>query len=175
MTIWSMKASTRTSGAGFGSAAPRIADYPRPVTPPQVPPDRQDRAPNDVLLTGTDLSIADVEAVARGGARARLDDAARARMQRARDVIEGLVAEGAVVYGVTTGLGDLATTFIEPAQAGMLQEHLLMSHAAGVGPPFPREIVRAMLLLRANTLAIGHSGCRPLLVDRPLAMLDAGI
>ena len=50
-----------------------------------------------------------------------------------------------------------------------------MSHAAGVGRPFPTEIVRAMLLLRANTLAIGHSGCRPLIVDRLLAMLDAGI
>ena len=92
-------------------------------------------------------------------------------MQEARDVIEALVAEGAVVYGVTTGFGDLASTFIEPAQAGQLQENLLMSHAAGVGAPFPREIVRAMLLLRANTLALGHSGCRPLIVDRLLAFL----
>ena len=83
--------------------------------------------------------------------------------------------DGAVVYGVTTGFGDLATTFIEPAQAGRLQENLLMSHAAGVGAPFPREIVRAMLLLRANTLALGHSGCRPLLVDRLLAFLANGI
>ena len=96
-------------------------------------------------------------------------------MQEARDVIEALVAEGAVVYGVTTGFGDLATTFIEPSQAGQLQENLLMSHAAGVGPPFPREVVRAMLLLRANTLALGHSGCRPLLVDRLLAFLEKGI
>ena len=145
------------------------------MTPPQVPPDRQDRASDAVVLTGTDLTIAEVEAVARHGARAQLDDAARERMQRARDIIDGLVSEGAVVYGVTTGFGDLATTFIDPAQAGTLQEHLLMSHAAGVGPAFSREIVRAMLLLRANTLAIGHSGCRPILVDRLLAMLDAGI
>jgi len=145
------------------------------VTPPQVPPDRQDRASETVVLTGMDLSIAQVEAVARNGGTARLDDRARERMQRARDVIDGLVAEGAVVYGVTTGFGDLATTFIDPAQAGTLQEHLLMSHAAGVGPAFPREVVRAMLLLRANTLAIGHSGCRPLVVDRLLALLEAGI
>ena len=145
------------------------------MTPPQVPPDRQDRATTEVRLTGADLSIADVEAVARRGGSATLEDGARQRMQRARDVIEGLVADGAVVYGVTTGFGDLATTFIEPAQAGTLQQHLLMSHAAGVGPAFPREVVRAMLLLRANTLAIGHSGCRPVVVDRLLAMLDAGI
>ena len=65
-----------------------------------------------IVLTGADLSISDVEAVARHGAVARLDDAARARMVEARDVIEALVADGAVVYGVTTGFGDLATTFI---------------------------------------------------------------
>jgi histidine ammonia-lyase len=96
-------------------------------------------------------------------------------MQEARDVIERLVTEGAVVYGVTTGFGDLATTSIEPASVRRLQENLLMSHAAGVGEPFPREVVRAMLLLRANTLALGHSGCRPLLVDRLLAFLEAGV
>jgi len=96
-------------------------------------------------------------------------------MQEARDVIERLVAEGAVVYGVTTGFGDLAGTSIDPTETGPLQENLLMSHAAGVGPAFPRDVVRAMLLLRANTLALGHSGCRPLLVDRLLAFLDAGI
>ncbi len=128
-----------------------------------------------VRLTGADLTVLEVEAVARGDAAVVLDAAARVRMQEARDVIEGLVADGAVVYGVTTGFGDLATTFIEPAQAGQLQQNLLMSHAAGVGPPFPREVVRAMLLLRANTLALGHSGCRPLLVDRLLAFLAAGI
>ena len=71
---------------------------------------------------------------------------------------------------MTTGFGDLATRFIAPADAERLQENLLMSHAAGVGEPLPREIVRAMLLLRANTLALGHSGCRPLLVDRLLGL-----
>ena len=128
-----------------------------------------------VVLTGADLSIADVEAVARRRARAALDVHARDRMQEARDVIERLVARGEVVYGVTTGFGDLATTFIPPADAEQLQENLLASHAAGVGRPFPREIVRAMLLLRANTLALGHSGCRPLLVDRICEFLALGI
>ena len=132
-------------------------------------------AAGSVVLTGADLTVADVEAVARAGADAALDVHARERMQEARDVIASLVAEGAVVYGVTTGFGDLATTYIEPAQAGRLQQNLLMSHAAGVGPAFPREVVRAMLLLRANTLALGHSGCRPLLVDRLLDFLRIGI
>ncbi len=133
------------------------------------------RSRDAIVLTGADLTIGGVEAVARGGAGATLDPDARARMQEARDVIEALVAGGAVVYGVTTGFGDLASVSIAPADAARLQENLLMSHAAGVGPAFPREVVRAMLLLRANTLALGHSGCRPLLVDRLLDFLRLGI
>jgi histidine ammonia-lyase len=133
-------------------------------------------APADpIVLTGADLTVADVEAVARRRATAVLDEAARGRMQESRDVIERLVAAGEVVYGVTTGFGALATRFIDPADAAQLQENLLMSHAAGVGPPLDTEIVRAMLLLRANTLALGHSGCRPLLVDRLLELLQSGL
>jgi histidine ammonia-lyase len=64
---------------------------------------------------------------------------------------------------------------VEPARSAELQEHLLMSHAVGVGEAFPREVVRAMLLLRANTLALGHSGCRPVVVDRLLAFLEHGL
>jgi histidine ammonia-lyase len=151
------------------------------VTESKVPhrdPDPLPRRPDDaapVILTGADLTVGDVEAVARHGVAVELDVHARARMQEARDVIEALVAEGAVVYGVTTGFGDLATTFIPAADAGRLQENLLMSHAAGVGPTFPREVVRAMLLLRANTLALGHSGCRPVVVDRILDLLRLGV
>jgi histidine ammonia-lyase len=128
-----------------------------------------------VVLTGADLTIADVEAVARGDAVARLDVHARARMDESRAVVERLVAAGEVVYGITTGFGDLAGTHIPPADARQLQENLLVSHAVGVGAPLPRDVVRAMLLLRANTLALGHSGCRPVLVDRILAFLEAGI
>jgi histidine ammonia-lyase len=128
-----------------------------------------------VVLSGATLTIADVEAVARGGAIATLDEDARARMQEARDVVEALVAAGAVAYGVTTGFGDLASVSIRPEEAGRLQENLLVSHAAGLGPALPVEVVRAMLILRANTLALGHSGCRPLLVERLLAFLEAGL
>jgi histidine ammonia-lyase len=128
-----------------------------------------------VVLTGADLTVEDVVAVARNRAGIELADEARARMAEARDVIERLVADGAVVYGVTTGFGALATTPIEPADVRRLQENLLLSHAAGVGPTLEAEIVRAMLVLRANTLALGHSGCRPVLVERIAAVLDAGI
>ncbi len=128
-----------------------------------------------VVLTGADLTIDDVEAVARHGAPVSLDVHARERMLEARAVIEELVSAEAVVYGVTTGFGDLASTFVPAADVDRLQENLLVSHAAGVGAPFAREIVRAMLLLRANTLALGHSGCRPEVVDQLLAFLRLGI
>ncbi len=135
------------------------------------------RAASDgpVVLTGADLTIDDVEAVARHGAHAVLDEHARGRVQEARDVIERLVAEGAVVYGVTTGFGALADRTIAAADVERLQENLLMSHAAGVGDPLPRDVVRAMLLLRANTIALGHSGARPEVIDRLLDFLRLGI
>src|SRR5919197_943682 len=151
-----------------------------PVAEPNVPhytPDRR-AAPGDreaVILTGADLTIGDVEVVARAGVSAQLDVHARARMTEARQVIDDLLAAGEVVYGVTTGFGDLATTFVPPEDSERLQENLLMSHAVGVGNSLPREVVRAMLLLRANTLALGHSGCRPLLVDRLCELLRLGV
>ena len=154
------------------------------MTQPPHPPDgvphftpapRGGRDGDSVVLTGADLTVADVEAVARGGAKVALDVHARERMTEARDVIRRLVDAGEVVYGVTTGFGDLATTFIAPADAERLQENLLVSHAAGVGEPLPHDVVRAMLLLRANTLALGHSGCRPEVVDRLLVFLERGI
>jgi histidine ammonia-lyase len=150
------------------------------VAEPNVPHYTPDRRPGPgqrdvVILTGADLGIADVEAVARGGIPAQLDIHARERMTEARQVIDDLVTAGEVVYGVTTGFGDLATTFVPPEDSERLQENLLMSHAVGVGPALPRDVVRAMLLLRANTLALGHSGCRPVVVDQLLAFLERGL
>ena len=111
------------------------------MTEPEVPHFYPERGPASteagIVLTGADLTIADVEAVARRDASAALDVHARERMQEARDVIAGLVAEGATVYGVTTGFGALASTSIAAEDAPRLQEHLLMSHAAGVGPGVP--------------------------------------
>ena len=151
------------------------ADLPHYVPGSRPTIDPRIRPTATVVLTGADLTVGDVEAVARGGAPTALDMHARARVAEAREVVARLVAAGEVVYGVTTGFGDLATTFIAAADAARLQENLLVSHAAGVGEALPREVVRAMLLLRANTLALGHSGCRPELIDRLLDFLNLGI
>ncbi|MGH2407756.1 MAG: histidine ammonia-lyase [Candidatus Limnocylindrales bacterium] len=131
--------------------------------------------PEAIALTGHGLTLEAVEAVARHRAPATLAPEARARMQRSRAVIEQIVASGEAVYGVTTGFGDLSMQRIEPSDTAGLQENLLVSHAVGVGNSLDAATVRAMLLLRANTLALGHSGCRPEIVDRLLLFLERRI
>jgi histidine ammonia-lyase len=113
--------------------------------------------------------------VTRNGQPVALAPDARKRMSASRAVIERVVAAGDTVYGVTTGFGDLADVRIEPGQTAELQRNLVRSHAAGVGEPLPAEVVRAILLLRANGLAVGLSGVRPELVDLLCEMLNAGV
>jgi histidine ammonia-lyase len=145
------------------------------VTPGSPPGGPTDPTAATVVLTGAGLTIDDVEAVALGQRHVTLAADARERVAEARSVIDRLVARGEVVYGVTTGFGALASSFVPPEQARALQERLLLSHAAGVGEPLPTNVVRAMLLLRANTLALGHSGCRPELIERLCDMLERGL
>ena len=128
-----------------------------------------------LALTGLDLTLEDVEAVARGRVDITLDDGARQRMAASRAVIEELVATDQTVYGVTTGFGALASQRISHEDVARLQENLLISHAVGIGPIHGRHTTRAMLLLRANALAHGQSGCRPELVERLLDFLRLGI
>jgi histidine ammonia-lyase len=128
-----------------------------------------------VQLTGSDLTLAEVVAVARGGSRVGLAPGAIERMEASRRIVEALVREGRTVYGVTTGFGDLASVAIDSAQTGELQRNLVRSHAAGVGDPLPAEVVRAMMLLRANALAVGLSGVRPALPQLLCGMLNAEV
>jgi histidine ammonia-lyase len=116
-----------------------------------------------------------LEAVARGAAPPSLDGAARERIGAARAVVEDAVARGEAVYGVTTGIGELASVRIEPADAERLQLNLLRSHAMGSGEPLPDELVRGMMLLLAASLARGHSGVREELVELVLALLERGV
>ncbi len=126
-------------------------------------------------LTGRDLTIDQVVEVARGRRPVSLDATAAGRMRASRAVIERLVADGTIVYGVTTGFGDLVDVRIDPARTAELQRNLVRSHAAGVGDPLPDDVVRAMLVLRANALAVGLSGVRVEVVELLVGMLNAAV
>ena len=127
-------------------------------------------------LTGHDLTVDDVWAVAVEGARAVLTDDARGRMHAARELVER-AAHGSEehTYGVNTGFGRFVAVAIPGEQTRELQLRLLRSHACGVGDPYPDEIVRAALLLRANALAKGNSGARVETVELLLAFLERGV
>ncbi len=128
-----------------------------------------------VEVTGDPLTIEEVVDVAFGRARPLMADSVPARMAPARAFVDEVVSEARVVYGVTTGFGALSSTTIKGTDALDLQYGLVRSHAAGVGDPLPHSHVRAMLLLRARTLAQGHSGIRPEFVARYLEMIDRNI
>jgi histidine ammonia-lyase len=128
-----------------------------------------------VELAGGGLLPADVIAVARGGARVELRDGARRAMARSAAVVARLAAGEEPVYGVSTGFGSLAAVPIPAARAQELQRALVRSHASGLGPPVEREVVRAMMLLRVRTFAMGRSGARPALAETMLALLNARV
>ena len=128
-----------------------------------------------VLVGAAPLSPAEVVAVARQGARIALDESALDRVAETRGVIDALAADPHPHYGVSTGFGALATTFIAPERRHQLQASLIRSHAAGTGVEVEREVVRALQLLRLQTLASGRTGVRPLVAETYAAMLNAGI
>ncbi len=132
----------------------------------------------DIPLTidGASLTIPDVVRIARGhGSQVLIDPAARQMLGRSRQIVERSIAQGDTIYGINTGYGKLANVRIESDQLLRLQENLIRSHAAGVGPPLPPDIVRAMMLLRANVLLRPASGVRPDLVEALLALLNSGL
>jgi len=130
-----------------------------------------------IELTGETLTIEDVVAVARHGARvAPLSNTVRDRMQRSRDWVKAAIRQdGKVVYGVNTGFGSLATQQIAAEQTRQLSRNLVLTCVSGVGRPLPVEIVRAMMTIRVNMLAKGHSGARPVVAQTLVDMLNAGV
>jgi histidine ammonia-lyase len=128
-----------------------------------------------IELVGDRVEPEDVVAVARHGVPARLSDEARAVMEESASVVRRLAASDHPVYGVSTGFGSLAGTWIPPERREELQRALIRSHAAGMGPPVEREVVRAMVFLRARSLAMGRSGARPVVAETMLALLAAGL
>ncbi len=123
-------------------------------------------------LNGRSLDLDDVVRVAREGARVSLAASAARRVDASRRSLETLVAKGSLAYGIQTGFGELASVSISDADVRRLQLNLLRSHAVGQGTPLRTDEVRASLLLRANTLAMGYSGVRRVLVTRLLELLN---
>jgi histidine ammonia-lyase len=126
-------------------------------------------------LNGQRLSLAEVSAVARVTEQVSLAAGARARIEASRRVIEQIIAENRTVYGVNTGFGKLSDVRIDPSQIRELQLNLVRSHSCGLGNPLSIEEARAMVLLRANVLAVGYSGCRPIVVETLIEMLNRGV
>jgi histidine ammonia-lyase len=130
---------------------------------------------SEIFLGPTGISAVDVVAVARHGARVALSPAARDAITRSAGIVEALAERDDAVYGISTGFGSLATTVIPAGRREELQRALIRSHAAGMGPLVEPEVVRAMMVLRARTLAMGFSGVRQVVVDTILALLNADI
>jgi len=129
----------------------------------------------DILLGFDNMTIEDLVAISRDGAGVQLTKASEKRIAQTRKLIEKLVGEEKAIYGVTTGFGALSDVTISKKDSGQLQTNILMSHAAGVGNPFKKEIVRAIMALRIKDLARGHSGIRLETVLQLIRLLNASI
>src|SRR5271154_6882795 len=129
----------------------------------------------NIALTGNDLTFAQLYEVALGGESVSLSPAAIERMNASRAIVDQLLASGATAYGINTGFGKLASVRISAEQVRNLQVNLVRSHCCGVGAPLGEAETRAMMLLRANALAKGLSGVRPLVVETLCAMLNSRV
>ena len=125
-----------------------------------------------ITLDGQSLQVDDVVRVARDGERVSLGPGATTRLKAARDLVDRLVAEDRLVYGLTTGVGALKNVRIPPADTRQLQRNLLMSHAVGVGPPLPEDVVRAGMLVRVNQFCQGTSGVSPRVAEQLVDLLN---
>ena len=134
---------------------------------PKIPP---------IPIDGQSLTIEDVMAVARERRETMLMPDARERMASSHAYVETLLTpEAPPVYGINTGFGFLAETPIKPEKLELLQHNLIVSHAVGVAEPLDVPLARALMLLRANTLAVGHSGCRPIILETMVSLLNAKV
>ncbi|MEO0069778.1 MAG: histidine ammonia-lyase [candidate division WOR-3 bacterium] len=128
-----------------------------------------------VVIDGKSLSIESLVRVAREREKVELSQEARERIARCRSFVEKKIAERAVMYGITTGIGELSEVILTPEQTRQFQRYLVYSHSAGCGEPLPEEVVRAGMCSRVNVLAIGNSGIRLKVVETLVEMLNKGV
>jgi histidine ammonia-lyase len=125
-----------------------------------------------IKIDGNSLTIKDVLIVCRNYEQVELAERAFEKIIKSRKFVEKILKENKTVYGINTGFGELAGTFISTEDSAKLQENLVRSHAVGVGEPLPEDVVRGVMLLRANALAKGHSGVRKELIEFLIELLN---
>lgn len=128
-----------------------------------------------VVITGHDLTVDQIIAVCREGAEVVLSDESREKILASRQVVNELVEERKVVYGITTGFGKFSDVVISQDECKLLQKNLIITHAVGAGDPFKEDIARGILLLRVNSLSNGFSGICLETVETMIAMLNKGV
>ncbi len=128
-----------------------------------------------VIVDGRNLTVAQVAMVAREGCPVEIDPAAIERINKSRGIVERYVSRGDVIYGVTTGFGRFSDVAISKDETETLQRNLIISHSCGVGPCFAKDITRAIMLLRVNTLCRGYSGIRLETLNLLIGMLNNGV
>ena len=128
-----------------------------------------------ITLTGTGLTIDKVVEVARRRVPVALDPEARKRIEKCRALLEDKIQKNEIMYGVNTGIGELANVVLTQDQVEQYQRYLIYSHAAGYGKPMPEDIVRAAILSRINCHCHGHSGLRPVVTETLAALLNTGV
>lgn len=130
---------------------------------------------NKIFIDGNSLTIEDVIKVARNGYEVEITEESSERVKKSRAVVDDFIEKGKVVYGITTGFGKFSDVVITGDETRDLQRNLIISHACGVGNPFPEEVVRAIMLLRANALSKGFSGIRLSTLKTLIEMLNKGV
>ncbi|MEA1992946.1 MAG: aromatic amino acid lyase, partial [Euryarchaeota archaeon] len=128
-----------------------------------------------MLLDGESLTIEDLYGVACLREKVEIDKSVEPKIERSRKIVKEYGEKEQVAYGITTGLGELCNVLIDKGHIDQLQKNLIRSHSAGVGDPFDEKIVRAAILLRANSLAKGYSGVRYTLLERFISLLNNNI
>ncbi len=139
------------------------------------PVQNRERKPDKIILDGASLTLEDVVAVARQHVRCEIAENAKEAVIESRKIVDKIVEERRVVYGVNTGFGSLCNVSISKDDTVQLQENLIRTHSAGYGDPFSEDIVRAIMLIRINSLIKGYSGIRLSTVESLLGMLNAGV
>ncbi len=128
-----------------------------------------------ITINGRDLTVEEVMMVCRYGEPVVVADDAMAAVVKARNYVERKLDEGAIIYGLTTGFGKFSDTFVSREETADLQRNLIISHSCGMGTPFPKHVVRAIMLLRCNALSRGNSGIRPSTLNTLIEMLNKGV